>query len=54
MYVSCADLEELANGELRDDHPPFQDFYATPIRKVSGHAGKQLNADRSAIIDRRV
>lgn len=34
-----ADLEQLANGELRDDHPPFQDFYATPIHKVSGPFG---------------
>jgi len=34
-----ADLEELSNGELRDDHPPFQDFYATPVHKVSGPFG---------------
>ena len=29
----------MANGELRDDHPPFKDFYATPIHKVSGPFG---------------
>ena len=34
-----SDLEELPNGELRDDHPPFQDFYATPVHKVSGPFG---------------
>jgi len=34
-----SDLEELSNGELRDDHPPFQDFYATPVHKVSGPFG---------------
>ncbi len=34
-----ADLEELPSGELRDDHPSFQDFYATPVHKVSGPFG---------------
>jgi hypothetical protein len=35
-----ADLEQLADGEFRRDHGPvFQDFYATPVHKVSGPAG---------------
>jgi len=35
-----AGLEELADGEYRRDHGPvFQDFYATPVHKVSGPAG---------------
>jgi hypothetical protein len=35
-----SDLEELANGEYRKDHgPAFQDFYATPIHKVTGPFG---------------
>ncbi len=34
-----ADLEELQNGEYRNDHEPFQDFYATPIHLVNGPFG---------------
>lgn len=34
-----SELESLPNGEYRHDHPPFQDFYATPIHKVTGPAG---------------
>ena len=35
-----APLEQLANGEFRNDHGPvFQDFYASPIHKVSGPFG---------------
>ena len=32
-------LEQLPNGEYRKDHPPFTDFYATPIHKVKGPYG---------------
>ena len=33
-------LDQLPNGEFRKDHGPvFQDFYATPIHKVSGPYG---------------
>ena len=33
-----ADLEMLSCGEYRFDHPPFTDFYASPIRLVRGPA----------------
>lgn len=31
-----APLEKLADGEYRNAHPGFQDFYATPIHRVTG------------------
>ncbi len=31
-------LERLSCGEYRSNHPPFTDFYATPIHKVRGPA----------------
>ncbi len=31
-----ATLEELADGQCRADHPPFTDFYASPIHLVHG------------------
>ena len=31
-----SNLERLANGEYRVDHPNYNDFYATPVHKVSG------------------
>jgi hypothetical protein len=34
-----SDLEQLDNGEFRNDHEPFQDFYATPIHLVNGPNG---------------
>ena len=34
-----SDLQELPGGEYRADHEPFQDWYATPIHKVSGPGG---------------
>ena len=34
-----SDLLRLSNGEYRADHEPFQDWYATPIHKVSGPLG---------------
>ncbi len=32
-------LDALPNGEFRKDHPEFQDWYATPVHKVSGPFG---------------
>jgi hypothetical protein len=33
-------LDQMPNGEFRQDHKPlFQDFYATPVHKVSGPFG---------------
>jgi len=34
-----ADLERLPNGEYRNDHEPFPDFYASPTHLVSGPYG---------------
>jgi len=34
-----AELIQLPNGEYQNDHRPFQDWYATPIHKVSGPYG---------------
>jgi len=34
-----SELARLSNGEYRADHEPFQDWYATPIHKVSGPQG---------------
>jgi hypothetical protein len=34
-----ADLIELPDGQCQSDHPSFQDWYATPIHKVSGPHG---------------
>jgi len=34
-----SELARLSSGEYRSDHNPFQDFYATPIHKVSGPNG---------------
>ncbi len=34
-----ADLIQLPNGEYQNDHEPFEDWYATPIHKVSGPHG---------------
>jgi cytochrome c553 len=34
-----ADLQELPDGQCQADHEPFQDWYATPIHKVSGPHG---------------
>ena len=31
-----ANLELMASGECRADHPPFRDFYATPVHLVHG------------------
>jgi len=34
-----ADLERLPGGEYRQDHPPFEDFYASPTHLVRGPNG---------------
>jgi Hydrazine synthase alpha subunit middle domain/F5/8 type C domain len=34
-----AHLETMPDGKDRDDHPAFQDWYATPVHKVSGPYG---------------
>jgi hypothetical protein len=34
-----SDLVRLPDGAYKSDHPPFQDYYATPVHKVSGPAG---------------
>jgi len=34
-----ADLIRLPNGQYQNDHPSFQDWYATPIHKVRGPHG---------------
>ena len=34
-----ATLDQMPNGEYRKDHPEFQDWYATPVHKVSGPFG---------------
>ena len=34
-----ADLIQMADGSYQTDHEPFQDWYATPIHKVSGPNG---------------
>ncbi len=37
-----ADLDRLANGECRKDHPPFQDYYASPTHLVHGPVNSYL------------
>jgi len=34
-----SDLARLPGGGYKNDHPPFQDYYATPVHKVSGPNG---------------
>jgi len=34
-----ADLQRLPNGDYRQDHPPFEDFYASPTHLVRGPHG---------------
>jgi hypothetical protein len=34
-----SDLARLPDGQYRKDHEPFQDYYATPVHKVSGPHG---------------
>ncbi len=45
-----ADLSRLANGECQKDHPPFQDFYASPTHLVKGHATSYLTRTTNALL----
>jgi hypothetical protein len=42
-------LERLSCGEYRSTHPPFQDFYATPVHKVRGPAHEVVTQTRNAL-----
>ena len=42
-------LEKLACGEYRSTHPPFQDFYATPVHMVSGPAHEIVTRTQNAL-----
>lgn len=42
-------LEKLQCGEYRSSHPPFQDFYATPVHKVNGPAHEIVTWTRNAL-----
>lgn len=41
-------LEKLACGEFQNDHPPFTDFYASPIHLVTGPAQSYLTRTENA------
>ncbi len=43
-----ADLEVMANGECRNDHPPFADFYASPTHLVKGRVNTYLTRTANA------
>ncbi len=43
-----ADLERLPNGECRADHPPFQDYYASPTHLVHGQVNSYLTRTENA------
>ena len=42
-------LEKLACGEYRSTHPPFTDFYATPVHKVKGPAHQIVTRTQNAL-----
>lgn len=44
-----ADLERLDNGECRADHPPFQDYYASPTHLVKGVVNSYLTRTTNAL-----
>ena len=44
-----ADLEQLPNGEYRNDHPPFEDFYASPTHLVRGPNGWPTYVAKAAL-----
>ena len=44
-----ADLERLPNGEYRRDHPPFEDFYASPTHLVRGPNGWPTYVAKAAL-----
>ena len=43
-----ATLETLPCGQFRDDHPPFTDFYASPVHLVAGPAQSFLTRTENA------
>ncbi|MBP7949748.1 MAG: discoidin domain-containing protein [Verrucomicrobiales bacterium] len=44
-----ADLEKLATGEYRKDHPPFESFYASPTDRVRGPNGWPTYVAKAAL-----
>lgn len=42
-------LERLSCGEYRSTHPPFTDFYATPVHKVTGPAHEIVTRTQNAL-----
>ena len=42
-------LEKLKCGEYRSTHPPFTDFYATPVHKVTGPAHEIVTRTQNAL-----
>ena len=42
-------LEKLQCGEYRSTHPPFTDFYATPVHKVKGPAHEIVTRTQNAL-----
>ncbi|HOZ48227.1 MAG TPA: hypothetical protein PLO37_23170 [Candidatus Hydrogenedentes bacterium] len=45
-----ADLAHLPNGECQNDHPPFQDFYASPTHLVKGHVNSYLTRTPNVLV----
>jgi len=45
-----AELELLANGECQKDHPPFQDFYASPTHLLKGQVNSYLTRTTNALL----
>lgn len=43
-----AQLEQLACGQYRADHPPFEDYYAAPVHLVAGPAQSFLTRTENA------
>jgi hypothetical protein len=44
-----ADLEQLPGGDYRQDHPPFQSFYASPTDLVRGPSGWPTYVAKAAL-----
>lgn len=45
-----ADLDLLPNGECRADHPPFQDYYASPTHLVKGQVNSYLTRTKNVSV----
>lgn len=43
-----ANLQQLACGEYTKDHPPFQDFYSSPVHLVKGRVNSYLTRTANA------